>query len=56
MVEFVNNSNNLAAVLERYGSDNQIQNFFREHHADPSAPYGIDPEVITTFVRSCGMT
>ena len=55
MVEFVPNSINLATVLERYGNDNQIHNFFREHHPDPNAPYSIDPEVINTFIRSCGM-
>ena len=54
MVEFVPQSYNLASVLEKYGPDNQIHNFFKEKHSDSSAPYGISADVINTFVRSCG--
>eukprot|EP00727_Mastigamoeba_balamuthi_P005824 m51a1_g1861 putative phosphatidylinositol 3-kinase (838) ;mRNA; r:628565-632039 len=33
--------------------DGDIQKFFRQYHADPSGPYGISPDVIDTFVKSC---
>ena len=32
-----------------------IQNYFRRHAPCESAPYGISPEVMDTYVKSCGM-
>lgn len=31
------------------------QNYFRRHAPCESAPYGISPEVMDTYVKSCGM-
>jgi phosphatidylinositol 3-kinase len=50
MVQFVD-SLPVASVLEEH---NSIQAYFRKHRPDPSAPYGIKPEVMDTYVRSCG--
>lgn len=43
-------------VAEVLASDGSIQNFFRKHHPMESAPYGIQPEIIDNYVRSCGKT
>lgn len=51
MVQFIN-SLPVAAVLEEHTS---IQAYFRKHQPDPGAPYGIKPEVMDTYVRSCGV-
>ncbi|KAJ1532268.1 hypothetical protein ONE63_000884 [Megalurothrips usitatus] len=40
-------------VAEVLASDGSIQNFFRKHHPLESAPYGIQPEIIDNYVRSC---
>ncbi|XP_034240868.1 phosphatidylinositol 3-kinase catalytic subunit type 3 [Thrips palmi] len=40
-------------VAEVLASDGSIQNFFRKHHPMESAPYGIQPEIIDNYVRSC---
>ncbi|KAE8745182.1 Phosphatidylinositol 3-kinase catalytic subunit type 3 [Frankliniella occidentalis] len=40
-------------VAEVLQSDGSIQNFFRKHHFVESAPYGIQPEIIDNYVRSC---
>ena len=52
MVECVPNSHTIAWILRNYKKD--ILNYLRQHNPTPSAPYGVDPEVINTFVRSCG--
>lgn len=44
-------STTVAEVLESEGS---IHNFFRKHHPNETGPYGISPEVIDSYVRSCG--
>lgn len=41
-------------VAEVLASDGTIQNFFRKHHPLENAPYGIQPEIIDNYVRSCG--
>jgi len=51
MMECVLNSQTIRTILKNYNND--IHNFFREHHPSPNSSYGIDPEVIGTFVRSC---
>jgi len=38
-------------VLANEGS---ILNFFRKHHPSETGPYGVVPEVMDTYVRSCG--
>ncbi|KAH8410904.1 hypothetical protein KR222_007615 [Zaprionus bogoriensis] len=40
----------VAEVLAREGS---ILNFFRRHHPCESGPYGIAPEVMDTYIKSC---
>lgn len=40
----------VAEVLAREGS---ILNFFRRHHPCEHAPYGIAPEVMDTYIKSC---
>lgn len=30
-----------------------IHNFFRKHHPQENGPYGIAPEIMDTYVRSC---
>lgn len=52
MVERVLDSYTIAYILQKYGND--IHNFLREYNPNSNAPYGIDPEVQNTFVRSCG--
>eukprot|EP01119_Soliformovum_irregulare_P018238 TRINITY_DN554_c0_g1_i3.p1 TRINITY_DN554_c0_g1~~TRINITY_DN554_c0_g1_i3.p1 ORF type:complete len:216 (-),score=83.90 TRINITY_DN554_c0_g1_i3:11-625(-) len=50
MVECVSECQTITAILKDYGD---IHTFFKKHHPAPNAPYGIDPQVINTFVRSC---
>src|SRR4051794_17105236 len=52
MVECVQESQTIADILETYGND--IHHYFRKYHPSPESPFGIEPEVINTFVRSCG--
>ncbi|KAL0090339.1 kinase-like domain-containing protein [Phycomyces blakesleeanus] len=46
-------SKSLAAVLNEH--QNNIQSFLREHHPDPGPDgiYGIDAQVMETYLRSC---
>ena len=41
----------VAEVLEKEGS---ILNFFRKHAYVENAPYNVAPEVIDTYVKTCG--
>lgn len=41
------------SLAEVRAIDGSIQNFFRRYAAAPDAPYGIIPEVMDTYVRSC---
>ncbi|KAI0226008.1 hypothetical protein LSAT2_023256 [Lamellibrachia satsuma] len=43
------------AVAEVLATDGAILNFFRKHAPSESAPYGVLPEVIDTYVKSCAM-
>ncbi|XP_034949252.1 phosphatidylinositol 3-kinase catalytic subunit type 3 [Chelonus insularis] len=43
-------STTVADVLTSEGS---ILNFFRKYHPSETAPYGVAPEVMDTYVRSC---
>jgi len=49
-VQFIE-STTVAEVLANEGS---ILNFFRKHHPSETGPYGVVPEVMDTYVRSCG--
>ncbi|XP_017786866.1 PREDICTED: phosphatidylinositol 3-kinase catalytic subunit type 3 isoform X2 [Nicrophorus vespilloides] len=48
-VQFID-SITVAEVLANEGS---ILNFFRKHHPSETGPYGIAPEIMDTYVRSC---
>lgn len=50
MIEFVGRSSPISEVLAKYGT---IHDYFRAHHPDATAPFGIQPDVISTFVKSC---
>lgn len=50
MLELVLSSKAVSAVLAEHSND--IQRFFRAHHPAEGAEYGIDPEVMTTYVKS----
>lgn len=41
------------SLAEIRNSEGSIQNFFRRYAPSPDAPFGISPEVIDTYVRSC---
>ncbi|XP_075218357.1 phosphatidylinositol 3-kinase 59F [Lycorma delicatula] len=40
-------------VAEVLATEGSIQNFFRKHHPNETGPYGISPEIMDTYVRSC---
>ena len=48
-VQFIESSA-IADILTKEGS---IQNFFRKHNPCETGPYGIQPEVMDTYVKSC---
>ncbi|KAK2177654.1 hypothetical protein NP493_587g04000 [Ridgeia piscesae] len=41
------------AVAEVLATDGAILNFFRKHAPSETGPYGVQPEVIDTYVKSC---
>lgn len=41
-------------VAEVLASEGSILSFFRKHHPSETGPYGVAPEVMDTYVRSCG--
>ena len=45
-------SQSVADVLDRDGS---IQNYFKKQAPCEGAPYGIQPEVMDNYIKSCGM-
>jgi len=51
MLECVQNSHTITYILQHYQND--ILNYLRQYNPNPTAPNGIDPDVINTFVRSC---
>ena len=54
MIQFVP-SKSLAAIMAEHGS---LQNYLRLEHANEGAlgSWGIEPEIMETFVKSCGMS
>ncbi|XP_046966476.1 phosphatidylinositol 3-kinase catalytic subunit type 3 [Vanessa cardui] len=40
-------------VAEALAAEGSIQNFLRKHAGCPGAPYGIKPETMDTYIRSC---
>ncbi|KAM3958517.1 phosphatidylinositol 3-kinase 59F [Aphomia sociella] len=40
-------------VAEALATEGSIQNFFRKYNPSESAPYGIKPETMDTYIRSC---
>lgn len=48
-VQFVESS----TVAEVLATDGSIQNFFRKHAPCEGAPFGISPDVMDTYVKSC---
>jgi hypothetical protein len=53
MVELVQNSKNVADVIERYPVE-PLRCWMREHHPDSNAEGGIKPAILDNFLRSCG--
>mgnify|MGYP001590093002 FL=1 len=53
MVQFVE-SKTLADISNEYGGS--LLNYLKAHHADPGSvgTYGVKPEVLDTYIRSCG--
>lgn len=41
------------SLAEVRANEGSIQNFFRRHAPSPDSPFGISPEVMDTYVRSC---
>ena len=46
LMEFVVGSHAVSGVGD-------FQAFFRKHHPNSAAPFGIEPEVLDTFIKSC---
>lgn len=40
-------------VAEVLATEGSIHNFFRKHNPCESGPYGITPEIMDTYIRSC---
>ena len=49
-VQFID-SIGVADVLNEFGS---IQNFFKKYAPCENGPYGIQPEVMDNYIKSCG--
>ena len=42
------------AVAEVLDKDGSIQNYFKKQAPAEGAPYGISPEVMDNYIKSCG--
>lgn len=40
-------------VAEVLATEGSIHSFFRKHHPCETAPYGIAPDIMDTYIRSC---
>jgi len=54
MMQCVVDSKNVADVIEKYGPQS-IQSFLKENNPERVGPYGIRPQVLDRFLRSCGI-
>uniref|UniRef100_A0A6B2KYB6 phosphatidylinositol 3-kinase n=1 Tax=Arcella intermedia TaxID=1963864 RepID=A0A6B2KYB6_9EUKA len=52
MMQCVVNSKNVADVIEEH-STHSIQSFLKKHHPENNSPYGIKPQILDKFLRSC---
>jgi len=52
MLECVSNSKNISEVIKESGGD--LKKYLKNHNPDPAGDYGIKPQVLNNFVRSCG--
>jgi len=50
LIEFVPASLPLSQVLRENSS---VHRFLTRHHPDPKGPYGLDPDVLNNYIRSC---
>ena len=50
-MEFVRGSMPISAVLSSYG--NSLSAYLKHFNPDPHSPYGVKPEAMDMFVRSC---
>ena len=51
LVEFVQNSVPISNILD--SNNNSILNFFKKNAPLEGVPYGVNPEVMQTYIRSC---
>eukprot|EP00761_Pharyngomonas_kirbyi_P006312 gb/GECH01006318.1/.p1 GENE.gb/GECH01006318.1/~~gb/GECH01006318.1/.p1 ORF type:complete len:565 (+),score=103.84 gb/GECH01006318.1/:1-1695(+) len=49
-VEIVENATNISSIIKEHGD---IQRFFQHHHPNSQEPFGIEPQVMDNFVKSC---
>lgn len=48
-VQFVNS----LPVAEILATEGSIQNYFRKNHSNENAPYGISPDIMENYIKSC---
>lgn len=54
MLECIQNSKNINDVVKDYGKDTlSLQKFLAKHNPDSNGPFGIKPQALNNFVRSC---
>jgi hypothetical protein len=51
IMEFVRGSMPISAVLSSYG--NSLSAYLKHFNPEPHSPYGVKPEAMEMFVRSC---
>eukprot|EP00968_Pinguiococcus_pyrenoidosus_P016574 scaffold1610_cov257-Pinguiococcus_pyrenoidosus.AAC.27 len=51
IIEFVTNSTPVSGVLAKFNGS--ILAYLKHHNPDPEGPYGVTPECMSTFVKSC---
>jgi phosphatidylinositol 3-kinase len=51
LVQLVKKSDAVAHILSTHKS---IQAYFRSHGPSEKGPYGISPEIMDTYIKSCG--
>ena len=53
MVQAVPSSKNVADVILEYPTQ-PVHSWLREHHPEKGGPYGIKPQILERFIKSCG--